>query len=395
MNLPPLSHHDILRLAEPLVRQGWLVDLPASDRSDRQLAFRTRHRPAAAPTPVIRPAAEAPAAQASPPGGGWLETLHLDASRGEHLLLRRTLQPAQGPAAVLTASGADVAELLARLDAVPAEAPFSAGPGWQVARSYSTDLPRGAAGTRSGTAALVLTQAELHAEGLVLTLVNRLPELRGIAADLDLRALPTAGAPATDAAARPALPEDLLAVLGWDWARLVPKGAGWTSKLRLRGPVLRRSRTAEAMLDRAGAHLARVLTGPPARFHDEHRLARWGVVLRRGIPSLMAVLMVVGALLLPQVADPSTSGLWMALHYLPIGLLALAFSLQELARFEIPPLPRRSRAPRWPGLPAAPGPAGEASAAHAAPASPPHPAPDTTGSSPPGAAQTSSHSLRM
>ena len=37
----------------------------------------------------------------------------------------------------------------------------------------------------------------------------------------------------------------------------------------------------------------------------------------------------------------------MALHYLPIAILALSFTAQELARFEIPPLPRRLRAAQW------------------------------------------------
>lgn len=338
MSLPPLSHHDILRLAEPLVRQGWQVDLPASDRPARQLAFRARQRPA-------------------PAGGAWTETLHLDCTHATRQVLQRTLTPAAGPAATLRASGDDTTELLARLSAVAPAQQFSAGPGWVVARSYDTDRPgpasARAAQATAGAPALVLQQAELHAGGLVLVLTNRLPDLRSVAADLHLRPAAATGSPG-DALARPGLPEDLLAVLGWDWARLVPKGPGWTSKLRLRGPVLRRSRTAEALLDRAGPHLARVLAGPPARFHDEHRLARWGVVLRRGIPSIMAVLMVVGALLLPHVADPEHSGLWMALHYLPIGLLAVAFSLQELARFEIPPLPRRLAATQWPGLAAPP-----------------------------------------
>jgi hypothetical protein len=94
-------------------------------------------------------------------------------------------------------------------------------------------------------------------------------------------------------------------------------------------------------------HLARVLAEPPAVFHDRHRLARWGVVLRRGIPTLVAVGMIAGALMMAKVIDPQKAGLWMALHYLPIALLAVAFSLQELPRFEIPPLPRRSAAASW------------------------------------------------
>ena len=135
----------------------------------------------------------------------------------------------------------------------------------------------------------------------------------------------------------------------------MPGQRGWTSKLRLRGGVLRRSRTAEQALEHAGAHLARVLNGPPARFHDEHRLARWGVVLRRGLPTLTAVLLVLFELLLPRFTDRSTSGLWMALHYVPIGLLAVAFSLQEMPRFELPPRSRRSAAPDWQALGAGAG----------------------------------------
>jgi hypothetical protein len=70
------------------------------------------------------------------------------------------------------------------------------------------------------------------------------------------------------------LPEDLLAVLGWDWARLVRTADGWKSKLRLRGNLSRRSDRAEAALDRPAVHLARTLAEPPARFHDTWRAAR-------------------------------------------------------------------------------------------------------------------------
>ena len=40
-------------------------------------------------------------------------------------------------------------------------------------------------------------------------------------------------------------------------------------------------------------------------------------------------------------------GMWMVLHDVPIALLALSFTLQELARFELPPLPRRLRQAPW------------------------------------------------
>jgi hypothetical protein len=58
--------------------------------------------------------------------------------------------------------------------------------------------------------------------------------------------------------------------------------------------------------------------------------------------------MIGGALLLPRMFDaPSRAGLWMALHYLPIALLAFSFRLQEMSQFEIPRWPRRPRLERW------------------------------------------------
>ena len=359
MSLPPLTHHAIVRLVEPFARQGRLVDLAATDRTARCIHFQPRDLPA--------DASGAPACR---------ERLTLECVSDTFFCLRRTLTPVDGPpdgppdgpldgppdrpsdrpptapAATVGASGRDPGDLLARALAVPVTQLFSAGPGWRVVRCYDTELPRGARLARGAprTPPLVLTRAELQAGGLALALRIKLPGLRSVAADLTLTAAvgplqQPAAWPALPAL--PALPEDLLAVLGWDWARLVRDKQGWTSKLRLRGPVLRRSRTAEQALDRAGAHLAHVLGGPPGRFHTEHWVARWGVVLRRGLPSLTAVFMVLGALLLTRMDNPSHAGMLLALHYLPIALLAVAFSLQELPKFEIPPLPRRSRAARW------------------------------------------------
>ena len=51
---------------------------------------------------------------------------------------------------------------------------------------------------------------------------------------------------------------------------------------------------------------------------------------------------------------PREPGIWLMLHYASIGLLAFSFCLQELPRFEIPPLPRRARMPAWRTLPATP-----------------------------------------
>lgn len=326
--LPPLTHHEIIRIVEPFARAGIVVDLAGSDRPGRRIAFRGQ-----------------PVDIAATPGEPWMATLELSCPGEDFFVLRRRLVHPDGQRVELEASGASPAELLARIQAVPPDRQVRSGPGWRVARNYDADLPRGARMPPATEGPpLVMTAAQVRAGGLTLDLRMKLPGLRGVAADLALQ-------PA-DGRMRE-LPEDLLAVLGWDWARLIRQKDGWISKLRLRGAVLRRSRMAEPALERAAAHLARVMAEPPAAFHDRHRLARWGVVLRRGIPSMMIVLMIGGALMLPKVLDPEKAGMWMALHYVPIALLALAFSLQELARFEIPPLPRRSRAATWDGAGAA------------------------------------------
>jgi hypothetical protein len=224
--------------------------------------------------------------------------------------------------------------LLAQIDAVPPARQFDAGPGWCIARSHEL-LPTAA----GGTPLLSFSRGEARLDGLLLRL-SVMP-VKHVAGDLTLQP-----APGTTLA----LPDDVLAVIGWNWARLVPdaQGAqGWTSKLRLRGQGAGRSARAEQALTQAAVHLASVLAMPPAQYHRRWLGARWGVVLRRGIPSLTALGLIAGAVLLPRFTDEGMQGMWMVLHYVPIALLALSFTLQELARFELPPLPRRLRQAQW------------------------------------------------
>jgi len=192
-----------------------------------------------------------------------------------------------------------------------------------------------------GAPVLGFVRGEAWLDGLLLRL--QVMDVKNVPGDITL--LPAPGE-------QLALPDDVLAVIGWNWARLLPDAQGWTSKLRLRGPVPARTRAAERALQQAAQHLAAVLAAPPVQYHRQWRAARWGVVLRRGIPSLTALALIGGALLLPRTTDQGQQGLWMALHYVPIGLLALSFTLQELARFEIPPLPRPLQAAQWRSTPA-------------------------------------------
>jgi hypothetical protein len=316
MSASPLTHHEILTLVEPFAQRGRHVDLAASDRLERRLVFKPVDHPGTSPAmPELR------------------ETMQLQCWEGGRFELTRELAGADGVQARLEAHGAQPAALLAQVEAVAPQRHFSAGPGFVVWRSYRVATGKAAS---SDTPELLLTSGGVRVDGLILTLT--LPAVRGVSPELVLQA--------TDLEPLD-LPEDLLAVLGWDWARLIRDKSGWKTRLRLRGDERRRTRGTEAALERAAVHLARTLSEPPSCFHDRLLAARWGVVFRRAIPSLTALCLIVAVAIVPRVAQVENPGRWLLLFHLPTALLALSFFLQELPQFEIPPLPRRSGAAGW------------------------------------------------
>ena len=322
MPLPPLTHHEILGIVEPYTRGGRQVDLALSQRLERRLAFKA----------VLH---------ADEPGSAALhESLQLENPRTGLFRLTRVLRRADGLEATLLSEGADAGELLARVEAVPPRCQFRSGPGYEIALSQRI----GAAPVRRGRIAdaaplrTTLTRGVVRAGGLELVL--KMSAVRKVPGELKLSAVdPAVGA--LD------LPEDLLAVLGWDWVRLCPVKGGWTSRLRLRGHEPDRSRRAEAKLLTAAQHLAQTLAETPARYQERHLAARWGVVFRRGIPVLTFLGMILGILALPRLGIPEGSPIRMLIFNAPPLLLAIGFCMQELPRFEIPPIPRRSAAAGW------------------------------------------------
>jgi hypothetical protein len=335
--MQPLTHHDILALVGPFARGGRQVDLPASDRASRRLAFKPIDRPALPTGTTVHDRRDSPlqdSLKASLPETlqkTLQETLQLeDFGAGQFRLTRQLSHPC-GLAASLRAAGPDPAELLAGVDAVPPHSQFRFGPGWAMALSQR--LGPGAGGPQ---AQAVLLQGELRVAGLTLTLA--VSAVAGVSGEITLTAADRA---------TPAFPQDLLAVLGWDWARLVPKTGGWHSRVKLRRREPARSADARAKLERAAEHLVRTLAEPPARFHESHVGARWGVVLRRSIPVLTLALLALGLLGLAHFNNGQEGGAWVLLIHVPTLLLAISFRLQELAQFEFPPLPRRLQAASW------------------------------------------------
>lgn len=181
--------------------------------------------------------------------------------------LTRRLQHPSGLQATAQTIGSQPAELLARLASLAPQQQFRQGAGQVTALSYTHDATPARKGGAAPTQPWALQQGVVLTDLLQLTL--KVSPVKGVAADITLA--PRHGL-ALD------LPEDLLAVQGWDWARLVPgygPAAGtWTSKRRLRGASPRRSRTADAALAQVAAHLVQVLGQPPAQFHNRWWLAR-------------------------------------------------------------------------------------------------------------------------
>jgi hypothetical protein len=311
MATQPLTHHEILTLAEPFSRRGRQVDLAASDRLKRCLAFR----------PVLRTLASG-----APLGvEGLTETLLLESPEPGRLRLTRVLTPESGPAARLEVLGADPAALLERIEAVPAQRHFRRIEGAMIALSLSIE-----------PAGLLLSRGEALCEGVTLAMSTA--RVRGSPAEIEL------SAPAGE---HMDLPQDLLAVLGFDFGLLRTTRGGWSASVRVPGRGLAASTAAEGRLDRAVAQLAQTLREEPARFHERQLGARWAVTLRRALPLLVCIALVGGALAFARVDLPQDSPLRMLMFNVPPILMVLVFCMREIPRIEIPPLPRPLSGACW------------------------------------------------
>jgi hypothetical protein len=286
------------------------VDLPASDRLQRRLHFQ--------------------AVEHAPPDAAALrETLELENPAPGHFRLTRVLTRTDGLAARLQAEGSEPGELLACIEAVPVGRGFAEGPGWALALCHRAEP--GVAGPQ-----LILVDGEARAGGLRLGI--QLGAGRGSVAEYTLQGIEDE---------KLELPEDLLAVLGWPWSRLMMAARGWRGHLRLARKEPARSGQAEAELARAATHLARTLAEPPARFHERLRGARWRVTLRRGVPLLVCFALIAGTATLPRFELAQDSIMRMLIFHFPPLLLIAFFCLREMPRIEIPPLPRRLTAAAW------------------------------------------------
>ena len=254
---------------------------------------------------------------------------------------------ATSPVASLVADGPDPGTLLARIDTVAPAGQFQHGPGYCIAMTHRLVV------SANGGNGLLLTSAEAWLHGLAplrLVLTVQVPARPGQPAELllTLAAPPdvTTPTPTLDAATIH-LPNDLLAVLGSAWRWLDRHGDGWRSSLQLRGRGLARSQCAQARLLASVQHLARTFAAPAQQFHQAQLGARWAVALRRAVPLMVSLGLIAGAVALPKLGIGKDSNLLLALLNAPPLLLILFFSLREMPRIGIPPIPRPLPASAW------------------------------------------------
>lgn len=302
MALPPLTHHEILAIAGPFSAHGRSVDLAASDRTARRIAFRARER------------------------DGLVERLMLDADQeGEYTLTRHLAPRDAGPDSTLQASGADPAELLARIDAVP--------PARQWRREADAVLALHLRVAAEGTLAMQRAQAQLPRLLLGFTISG----VSGFPAEITLQRRD---------GARLELPTDVLAVLGRAWERLTPVKSGWIGSIAVRGKGAARSADAEARLVRTVQHLQQTLAEPPPRFHERFYGARWRVAMRGTLPVAVGLGLVAFAFTM-RGREGSGSILALLANIAPPLLMGLFFMRREMPVIGLPRPPRRPPANAW------------------------------------------------
>jgi len=353
MPAPPLTHHDILRLASPLSSRGLSVDMARSDRSERYIEFKAQ--------------------QSFSPLISCVHSVQLGTERRHQL--SRVLIHASGLVATLEAATTDLEKTLDAFDTIPQEHQMQCQDGLLIALSYSL---RSIREDHDNNVETRLQYACCHAGGLEL----RVDTSTGGAMPADVRVilgrqiaayLPEKLASGEDlpllhrAARRNAtdvhnavtvkpqvdidvanhsptvtrLPEDFLAVLGAQWRPLRYQGDHWKGVLRTLGSEPSRTPRAEKYVLQAVEHLHQSLHEAPANYHERLHRERWKVYFRRLQP-LMVFLAILAMMPLSWLLVSRGE---MAMHPLALGLTPLlmvgvvVITAREIPVMEIPAKP--------------------------------------------------------
>jgi len=323
----PLTHHEILAFIGPFTERDRHLDMAASQRAERRIAFKAIERPA--------PAAGLPA---------LLEDLELIVSERDSFRLIQTLTPLDevgadsARSATLSAAGKDLGVMLDQIERFPAARHFCIYDGIRVRRSYwlEQNKPSSDEDTAGWHPVLVSAKAEIH----------------GVSFELDANRV--AGLPAKIRLTAPAgqqlkVPVDLLAVMGRHWRALGDYMSHWRGTIRVAKREPKRVQDIEDKLGRTVRHLAATLSRPPAEFHNRHRAQRWRAALQRGMPLLVALGLIVGTPFIARapLQDGGSMLQLLVFHAPPLMLIAFFLGFNEVPDLVLPRIPRELKQDGW------------------------------------------------
>ena len=335
--MKPLTHHEILTIIGPFAAAGRQVDLGASDREGRELAFRPiRHEGGAAGVvdcmetlrlSLPRPGRVHLVRIVQVSGSRGAESAGAEGTGGASPGRRRDDGPGEELEARAEIWAESVEEAWRAISSFPLSEHFSAQGGTLAAFSWAVEpVPR-----------MVKAEARIGERRVILD-ATRTPGMPG---DLRLTAHPRGDAE---------FPDDLVAVLGGAWRPLLSTDEGWKTTLKLPRREPGRSAAARDRFLRTTEHLAGCWAGSPAEFHRRFRGERWNVFRRRTtwmqIGAVIAVILV-WMFQQEQIAGGGILPLWV--NSVPLLLLIGAFFFWswDVPLIEFPPIPRAPGAEAW------------------------------------------------
>lgn len=345
----PLTHHDIVRIADPLTRLGLKVNLALSNRASGYIEF------------VSRPGHENAA----------VIVYVLEVTESNEYTLSRVAAHQSGLVSTLQCRHRDLPSAYTSIEQVPLARQMMIHPCFELAHSFEVEPVSNNANKliniRSRFVCAQVASLEIRldtsmgagmpADVRIMSKGQSSSYIRDTLADgghipLNHKAAQATRRHALDntvAEPMPSLPDDILAILGTQWRPLRFQGDHWKGVLRQIEKPATRTQRIEKFVDEALKHLAQTLQSAPTQYHATHLKQRWQVYVRR----LQPVMLFVGILLLMPMSWFFVSSGAVTIHPLALGLTPLlmvgvvVLTAREIPVMEIPQRPSELPDSAW------------------------------------------------